>query len=212
MKVCRKSCLFFLENSCLWFSGIFTVASGKLGALRLKVRLVEDRILPSLHYQPLIHLLVESVISPTEVSFTICPQPQTHPHLIWFIKPLLASDERKKRVGIVSWTEPSSHQVEDSSALTMLEEVTTVESRQDVAMTLVKIYLGQGLVVPFLDYLNTREVNHTSKIKGRPSECFKDHCQSEPFCVREMKFTVTCQLERFYFNFVPLTPIFAQNI
>lgn len=55
--------------------------------------------------------------------------------------------------------------MEDSSALTMLEEVTTVESRQDVAMTLVKIYLGQGLVVPFLDYLNTREVNHTSKIK-----------------------------------------------
>uniref|UniRef100_A0A3Q0SPI2 RAS protein activator like 1 n=1 Tax=Amphilophus citrinellus TaxID=61819 RepID=A0A3Q0SPI2_AMPCI len=93
-------------------------AGGKLGALRLKVRLVEDQILPSMYYQPLIDLLVESVISPAEV--------------------------------------------EDSSALTMLEEVTTVESRQDVAMTLVKIYLGQGLVVPFLDYLNTREVNHTS--------------------------------------------------
>uniref|UniRef100_A0A3Q1C0V1 RAS protein activator like 1 n=1 Tax=Amphiprion ocellaris TaxID=80972 RepID=A0A3Q1C0V1_AMPOC len=89
-------------------------AGGKLGALRLKVRLVEDRILPSMYYQPLIDLLVESVISP------------------------------------------------DSSALTMLEDVTTVESRQDVAMTLVKIYLGQGLVVPFLDYLNTREVNHTT--------------------------------------------------
>ncbi|XP_031705134.1 rasGAP-activating-like protein 1 isoform X2 [Anarrhichthys ocellatus] len=93
-------------------------AGGKLGALRLKVRLVEDRILPSVYYQPLIHLLVESVIFPTEV--------------------------------------------EDSSALTMLEEVNTVESRQDVAMTLVKIYLGQGLVVPFLDYLNTREVNNTT--------------------------------------------------
>ncbi|XP_029916586.1 rasGAP-activating-like protein 1 [Myripristis murdjan] len=93
-------------------------AGGKLGALRLKVRLVEDRILPSIYYQPLIDLLVESVISPTEV--------------------------------------------EDSSPLTMLEEVTTVESRQDVAMTLVKIYLGQGLVVPLLDYLNTREVNHTT--------------------------------------------------
>ncbi|CAN9513463.1 unnamed protein product [Ophioblennius macclurei] len=93
-------------------------AGGKLGALRLKARLVEDRILPSMYYQPLIDLLVESVISPTEV--------------------------------------------EDSSALTMLEDVTTVESRQDVAMTLVKIYLGQGLVVPFLDYLNTREVNHTT--------------------------------------------------
>uniref|UniRef100_A0A667ZZG4 RAS protein activator like 1 n=1 Tax=Myripristis murdjan TaxID=586833 RepID=A0A667ZZG4_9TELE len=86
--------------------------NGKLGALRLKVRLVEDRILPSIYYQPLIDLLVESV--------------------------------------------------EDSSPLTMLEEVTTVESRQDVAMTLVKIYLGQGLVVPLLDYLNTREVNHTT--------------------------------------------------
>ncbi|KAJ0067578.1 hypothetical protein NL108_008603, partial [Boleophthalmus pectinirostris] len=93
-------------------------AGGKLGALRLKVRLVEDRILPSVYYTPLIDLLVESVISPTDV--------------------------------------------EETSALTMLEEVTTVESRQDVAMTLVKIYLGQGLVVPFLDYLNTREVNHTT--------------------------------------------------
>lgn len=61
----------------------------------------------------------------------------------------------------------SGHQMEYSSALTMLEEVTTVESRQDVAMTLVKIYLGQGLVVPFLDYLNTREVNQTSKIEER---------------------------------------------
>lgn len=71
------------------------------------------------------------------------------------------------QVSSVSWFDLSlaSHQVEDSSALTMLEEVTTVESRQDVAMTLVKIYLGQGLVVPFLDYLNTREVNHTSKTK-----------------------------------------------
>lgn len=64
---------------------------------------------------------------------------------------------------MVSWSEQPFPQAENSSALTLLEEVTTVESRQDVAMTLVKIYLGQGLVVPFLDYLNTREVQHTSK-------------------------------------------------
>ncbi|XP_037391827.1 rasGAP-activating-like protein 1 isoform X1 [Pygocentrus nattereri] len=93
-------------------------AGGKLGALRLKVRLAEERILPSLYYQPLIDLLVEAVISPTEV--------------------------------------------DDPTPLTLLEEVTTVESRQDIAMTLVKIFLGQGLVVPFLDYLNTREVHHTT--------------------------------------------------
>nr|XP_046242784.1 rasGAP-activating-like protein 1 isoform X2 [Scatophagus argus] len=112
---------------------------GKLGALRLKVRLVEDRILPSVYYQPLIHLLVESVISPTEV--------------------------------------------EDSSALTMLEEVTTVESRQDVAMTLVKIYLGQGLVVPFLDYLNTREVNHTTD----PNTLFRSNSLSSKAMEQFMK-------------------------
>lgn len=114
-------------------------AGGKLGALRLKVRLVEDRILPSVYYQPLIHLLVESVISPTEV--------------------------------------------EDSSALTMLEEVTTVESRQDVAMTLVKIYLGQGLVVPFLDYLNTREVNHTTD----PNTLFRSNSLSSKAMEQFMK-------------------------
>uniref|UniRef100_A0A8C1ZL93 Uncharacterized protein n=1 Tax=Cyprinus carpio TaxID=7962 RepID=A0A8C1ZL93_CYPCA len=93
-------------------------ASGELGALRLKVRLAEDRILPSVCYQPLIKLLVEAVISPSKV--------------------------------------------DEPSPLTLLEEVTTAESRQDVAMTLVKIYLGQGLVVPFLDYLNTREVHSTT--------------------------------------------------
>uniref|UniRef100_A0A8C6UYJ0 RAS protein activator like 1 n=1 Tax=Neogobius melanostomus TaxID=47308 RepID=A0A8C6UYJ0_9GOBI len=111
-------------------------AGGKLGALRLKVRLVEDRILPSVYYQPLIDLLVESVISPT-----------------------------------------------DTSALTMLEEVITVESRQDVAMTLVKIYLGQGLVVPFLDYLNTREVNHTTD----PNTLFRSNSLSSKAMEQFMK-------------------------
>uniref|UniRef100_A0A674NPV4 RAS protein activator like 1 n=1 Tax=Takifugu rubripes TaxID=31033 RepID=A0A674NPV4_TAKRU len=93
-------------------------ASGKLGALRLKVRLIEDHILPSVYYQPLIHLLFLQYVATLNPGCLI--------------------------------------------ALTLLEEVTTVESRQDVAMTLVKIYLGQGLVVPFLDYLNTREVQHTT--------------------------------------------------
>ncbi|XP_059379420.1 rasGAP-activating-like protein 1 [Carassius carassius] len=93
-------------------------AGGKLGALRLKVRLAENRILPSVYYQPLMELLVEAVISPSEV--------------------------------------------DEPTLLTLLEELTTVDSRQDVAMTLVKIYLGQGLVVPFLDSLNSREVHSTT--------------------------------------------------
>lgn len=57
----------------------FSVFSGKLGALRLKVRLIEDHILPSVYYQPLIHLLVESVVSPTEVSL-IHSSFSTSPH------------------------------------------------------------------------------------------------------------------------------------
>uniref|UniRef100_H3A995 RAS protein activator like 1 n=1 Tax=Latimeria chalumnae TaxID=7897 RepID=H3A995_LATCH len=100
------------------FGNLEDDAGGKLGALRVKIRLAEERILPSMYYQPLIDLLVESVIPPTEV--------------------------------------------EDMTPLTILEEVTTVDSRQEVAMTLVKIFLGQGLVVPFLDYLNMVEVGRTT--------------------------------------------------
>ncbi|XP_071427816.1 rasGAP-activating-like protein 1 isoform X2 [Pithys albifrons albifrons] len=50
----------------------------------------------------------------------------------------------------------------DSTALAMLEEVTSGESRQDVATKLVKIFLGQGLAVPLLDYLTTRELARTT--------------------------------------------------
>nr|XP_025044452.1 rasGAP-activating-like protein 1 [Pelodiscus sinensis] len=99
-------------------------AGGKLGALRLKVRLAEDRILPSMYYQPLIELLVESILCPAE---------------------------------------------EDVSPLALLEEISSVESRQDVATKLVKIFLGQGLAVPFLDYLNLREVTKTTPAASTPT-------------------------------------------
>uniref|UniRef100_A0A8C6YFR1 RAS protein activator like 1 n=1 Tax=Naja naja TaxID=35670 RepID=A0A8C6YFR1_NAJNA len=92
-------------------------AGDKLGQLRLQVRLAEDRILPSSYYQPLIDLLVESVLCPPEA--------------------------------------------DDLTPLALLEEVCLVESRQDVSIKLVKIFLGQGLVIPFLDYLNFREISRT---------------------------------------------------
>ncbi|NXG22653.1 RASL1 protein, partial [Grallaria varia] len=50
----------------------------------------------------------------------------------------------------------------DSTALAILEKVTSGESRQDVATKLVKIFLGQGLAVPLLDYLTTRELARTA--------------------------------------------------
>ncbi|NWY60617.1 RASL1 protein, partial [Chionis minor] len=91
---------------------------GQLGALRLAVRLVEDRVLPPTYYQPLIQLLAEPILCPG--------QPPA------------------------------------GTALAILEEVTSGESRQDVATKLVKIFLGQGLAVPLLDYLITRELARTT--------------------------------------------------
>ncbi|XP_051682535.1 rasGAP-activating-like protein 1 isoform X4 [Oryctolagus cuniculus] len=48
------------------FPGAEEDAGGTLGALRLKVRLTEDRVLPPQYYQPLTELLVESVLGPAE--------------------------------------------------------------------------------------------------------------------------------------------------
>ncbi|NXE44257.1 RASL1 protein, partial [Ptilorrhoa leucosticta] len=50
----------------------------------------------------------------------------------------------------------------EGTALAVLEETTSGESRQDVATKLVKIFLGQGLAVPLLDYLTTRELARTT--------------------------------------------------
>ncbi|XP_068418854.1 rasGAP-activating-like protein 1 isoform X5 [Eschrichtius robustus] len=91
---------------------------GSLGALRLKVRLTEDRVLPSQYYQPLRELLMESVLRPAE---------------------------------------------EDAaSPLAVLEELTSGDCRQELATKLVKLFLGQGLAGPFLDYLTRREVARTT--------------------------------------------------
>ncbi|XP_060049028.1 rasGAP-activating-like protein 1 isoform X2 [Erinaceus europaeus] len=94
-------------------------SGGSLGALRLKVRLTEDRVLPSRHYQPLTQLLMESV--------------QQRP-----------AEE------------------DTTSPLALLEELTLGDCRQDLATKLVKLFLGQGLAGPFLDYLTRREVARTT--------------------------------------------------
>ncbi|XP_038675861.1 rasGAP-activating-like protein 1 [Scyliorhinus canicula] len=147
---------------------------GKLGALRLKIRLAEDRILPSMYYQPLIDLLVEPVIAQ--------PKNFNAEYSVGFNRWLAEYSQGLDDCGVaaagptIRTTLSGASQdydadlastdclnwVEDMTPLTMLEEVTTVESRQDVAVTLVKIFLGQGLVLPFLDYLNMREVNKTT--------------------------------------------------
>ncbi|KAG8455664.1 hypothetical protein GDO86_001742 [Hymenochirus boettgeri] len=111
---------------------------GKLGSLRIKVNLSEERILPSVYYQTLIHLLVESVQSPDQG---------------------------------------------DCSLLALLEEMCSAESRQEVAVKLVKIFLGQGLAVTFLDKLNQREVNRT----GDPNTLFRSNSLASKAMEQYMK-------------------------
>ena len=92
--------------------------SGKLGSIRLKVRLSEERILPSKFYQPLVKTLVDSV-----------------------------SD---------------SVMANQDTALSVLEELTTADCKA-VAHELVKLFLGQDKVIPFLDYITTREIKRTGE-------------------------------------------------
>ncbi|XP_072271415.1 rasGAP-activating-like protein 1 isoform X2 [Pyxicephalus adspersus] len=111
---------------------------GKLGSLRVKVSLSEERILPSVYYQNLIQLLVESVQSPDQG---------------------------------------------DCSLLALLEDMCSAESRQEVAVKLVKIFLGQGMAVAFLDRLNMREVNRT----GDPNTLFRSNSLASKSMEQYMK-------------------------
>ncbi|KAM3661476.1 LOW QUALITY PROTEIN: rasGAP-activating-like protein 1 [Ammospiza maritima maritima] len=103
---------------------------GQLGALRLAVRLLQDTVLPSHHYQPLIQLLTKPILCPA--------------------------------------------QSPEGTALAVLEEVTSVESWQDVATKLVKTFLGQGLAVPLLDYLTTGQ-DHLCALPADPNTLFRSN-------------------------------------
>ncbi|XP_064612151.1 rasGAP-activating-like protein 1 [Liolophura sinensis] len=90
------------------------------GSLRLKMRLMEERVLPSSYYKPLINLLLESV----------------------------KQAQNDKDAG--------------PTPLTMLEEVMTLDLLE-IASTLVKLYLGQGSVVAYLDVICSEEIFNTSE-------------------------------------------------
>ncbi|XP_030890678.1 rasGAP-activating-like protein 1 isoform X1 [Leptonychotes weddellii] len=135
-------------------------SGGTLGALRLKVRLIEDRILPSRYYQPLTELLMESVLGPAEVGASILQG-------IWMMAPrasgippgalaLGSQDPGPPPLSAVLAQEDAA------SPLAVLEELTLGDCRQDLATKLVKLFLGQGRAGPFLDYLTRREVTRTT--------------------------------------------------
>lgn len=59
-------------------------------------------------------------------------------------------------------------QEDAASPLAVLEELTSGDCRQELATKLVKLFLGQGLAGPFLDYLTRREAARTSELPAWP--------------------------------------------
>lgn len=113
---------------------------GSLGSLQLQVRLRDETVLPSHCYQPLVQLLCQEVKSGRQVRGPGwgcgCPRPSP-------------------RLGVRLPRATTSSPLQDGRVhlVTLLDETTTAECRQEVAVNLVKLFLGQGLVKEFLDLL-----------------------------------------------------------
>ncbi|XP_035690611.1 rasGAP-activating-like protein 1 [Branchiostoma floridae] len=73
---------------------------------------------------------------------------------------ILPSQYYQPLVDLLVESVQSSIEPETPTPLSMLEEVMTMD-RMDIATTLVKVFLGEGMVVQFLDALNTQEILNT---------------------------------------------------
>ncbi|XP_078680430.1 rasGAP-activating-like protein 1 [Branchiostoma floridae x Branchiostoma belcheri] len=73
---------------------------------------------------------------------------------------ILPSQYYQPLVDLLVESVQSSIEPETPTPLSMLEEVMTMD-RMDIATTLVKVFLGEGMVVQFLDALNTQEIHNT---------------------------------------------------
>ena len=74
-------------------------------------------------------------------------------------RPQCAKHERKTNLTIFNF----QHKVTGPTPLKMLQEVMTLDL-MEVANTLVKMYLGQGKIVSYLDVVCTEEIQATSKL------------------------------------------------
>ena len=89
-----------------------------LGSIRVKVRLTQECILPSVFYKPLIEILVSSTTNPKSL---------------------------------------------EPTALGLLEEL-NIADHSILAHQLVRLFIGQDMVIPMLDYLTLREIKKSSNI------------------------------------------------
>lgn len=148
---------------------------GSLGSLQLQVKLRDETVLPSHCYQPLVQLLCQEVKSGCQVRGP-CPALLEHPPF----PALLGSP----CLGLSPYG-ASSLQDGQVHLVTLLDETTTAECRQEVAINLVKLFLGQGLIKEFLDLLFELELAKPCKagVGSRAGGFFIISCKtSRAFC------------------------------
>ncbi|KAG8587697.1 hypothetical protein GDO81_005754 [Engystomops pustulosus] len=76
---------------------------------------------------------------------------------------VLPSDYYKPLVQVLCQEVKASHKEKSGHLITLIDETTSAECRQEVAANLVKIFLGQGLAKDFLDLLFRLELDKTNE-------------------------------------------------
>ncbi|KFV11154.1 RasGAP-activating-like 1, partial [Tauraco erythrolophus] len=149
------------------------VAEAEVGEAVLSVEVWDWDIVGKNDFLGRVEFPLDTIRDPTKGWFQLLPLPSTSKdhRVTWGVPhPIPAGKEpgvlppHYYQPLIQLLTEPivCPGQPTAGTALAVLEEVTSGESRQDVATKLVKIFLGQGLAVPLLDYLTTRELARTT--------------------------------------------------
>lgn len=146
---CAVGCMVWICSPCSYRR------RGSLGSLQLQVRLRDETVLPSHCYQPLVQLLCQEVKAGHQVRSLQSPNGTWSQCLLPLCHHVLVS-----------------LQAGGVHLVTLLDETTTAECRQDVAVNLVKLFLGQGLVKEFLDLLFELELAKPCKPQAEEGRVF----------------------------------------
>lgn len=146
---CAVGCMVWICSPCSYRR------RGSLGSLQLQVRLRDETVLPSHCYQPLVQLLCQEVKAGHQVRSLQSPNGTWSQCLLPLCHHVLVS-----------------LQAGGVHLVTLLDETTTAECRQDVAVNLVKLFLGQGLVKEFLDLLFELELAKPCKPRAEEGRVF----------------------------------------
>ena len=117
-----------------------------MGKIRISARLSEERVFPSECYEPLVEVLNDAV-SLTKVETPIKNHSVGGLHVKWVMTLL-------------------QHEFPRPNPLKILEQIWST-NLTELANTLVRLYLGQGLIVEYLDLVCAEEILKTSMFSTR---------------------------------------------